>query len=152
MAKKQKSPYGANRALAIVNKFFPGVKAVKDSNEPLRISVTATDTKAPGRKKHAECVIANACKRGLGMDALVSVSRVYLIKNGVATRYEVPPSVAREITSYDRGAGFEPGDYVLRKPSSDHRLGTRRPSVYGPKAAVRPVPTRMTAGIRAALR
>lgn len=146
------SEYESNRALAIVHKYFPKVAEVKDATRALAIQVTKQDTTARGRKKHTACALAKACNRRLHLDgAIISMSRAYLVKGTTATRYEVPTTVAREITSFDRGAGFAPGLYQLYSPTSNHKIGTKRPTKYGPKKKKRQTPRHTTDGIRAAL-
>lgn len=144
--------YIGNRALAIVHKYFPNVHTVKDARRAVTLEVRPKDTKTKGRKRHTACALAQACNRQFGLDgAIISMSRAYLVKGDVATRYEVPTAVAREITSFDRGATFAPGSYELLRVTKNHRIGTKRPTKYGPKATKRPKAKHTTEGIRAAL-
>ena len=111
-------------ALSTIRKFFPKVNKVTDGDEGFNIEVTAQDEKQSRKRDHAGCALAVACKRKLHLDgALVSRSVAYLIKGDNAIRFTVPPSVSREVTSYDRGAGFEPGTYSLTRPCKSVRLG-----------------------------
>lgn len=98
--------------------------------------------------------MAVACKRKLKLDgAIVSVSTAYLIKNGVATRYKVPPSVAREVVAFDRSAGFAPGRYALRAPTKHEQIGAESHHYRGagPHKSKKRQPHHITQGIRAAL-
>jgi len=102
--------------LNTVQKFCPKVTSVIDAKRSLIIDVIHKDALSSARKKHGECAMAEACKRKYKLDGVVIArSTAYLIKGNVATRYRVPPSVSREITSFDRGGGFEIGTYKLTK-------------------------------------
>jgi hypothetical protein len=114
-------------ALGIVRHFFPKVKKVSDADENVTIEVTERDSNSAHVKDHNACALAVACKRQLGLTGvIISTSRVYLIRRNQATRYLVPPSVAREIVSFDRKAGFAEGQYRLCKPAKTSRLGRSR--------------------------
>lgn len=109
-------------ALGTVKKYFPQVTDVVDATKAAQIQVTAGDVRASKRKKHAECAMAVACRRVTKCDGVImSLSTAYLITGTKATRYEVPPSITKEIIAFDRGASFEPGVYKLHKPY--HELG-----------------------------
>ncbi len=110
-------------ALSIVQRFYPNVKHVKDAGRSLMIEVTEKDCSNLGVKKHKDCALAVACKRMEAVDgAIISVGAAYLIKGDTAIRYKVPPSVSREIVSFDRSGGFASGEYWLDKPA--HKLGS----------------------------
>lgn len=139
------------RALSIVRKLVPDVTVVKDATRGLSIEVAKRDQRAQGRRKHKDCALAVACRRTMKLDAvIVSMSRVYLIKNTVATRYEFPPSVAREIVSFDRGGGFGVGTYALNKISHGHKQ-RRRGGDGGKHTGTRAPARHLTAGVRVAL-
>jgi|SRR6267142_1268100 len=111
-------------ALALVKKFFPEVKTVTDAKKNVNIEVTNADDKAAAKKSHKTCAMAVACKRKFKLDGVViSVNRAYLVKGDRAERFELPPSVSREVVSFDRGGGFEPGEYQLSKPGPSVKLG-----------------------------
>jgi hypothetical protein len=111
-------------ALKIVNEFFPKVKRVADATRNLKIEVTPKDVKDSTRKSHKGCAMAVACKRALDLDGMiVSVKTAYLVKDDTAIRYTIPESVSREVVSFDRKGGFEPGSYHLQKISKSLRLG-----------------------------
>ncbi len=113
-------------ALQIVQSFYPDVTKVRDSKRNLTIEVTKQDAHSSGVKKHKDCALAVACKR-LGADAaIVCLKTSYLIKGTEAVRYINPESIRREVISFDREAGFEPGVYTLSKVSSAHEIGAKR--------------------------
>jgi hypothetical protein len=111
-------------ALQIVKKFFPEVKSVVDATRDTTIKVTVKDEKASHKLSHKACAMAVACKRTMNLDGvIISIRTAYLIKDKKATRYTLPDSVTREIVSFDRGGGFMPGEYEMRKPRKGQRLG-----------------------------
>lgn len=121
-----KTPAMRKGAIGIVQKFFPKVKKVTDSTEKAVIEVTARDAQSKAVRDHGACVMAVACKRKLHVDGvIISRSVAYLIKGDEAVRYQIPSSVAREIVSFDRGAGFETGTYELSKIDKSRKLGGR---------------------------
>lgn len=114
-------------SLGIVKKFFPKVTKVTDATENSFIEVTAKDAASKAVRDYGACVMAVACKRKLHLDGVIIARSVaYLVKNGEATRYLLPPSVSREIVSFDRGAGFETGRYELAKVGKSQRQGARK--------------------------
>lgn len=114
-------------ALHTVKKLYPEVTKVVDAKRDTEIEVTKRDTSSATVRNHKACAMAVACKRKLNLDGVImSVSTAYLIKDNIATRYKVPEAVSREIVSFDRNSGFEPGDYKLKAISSTARLGESR--------------------------
>ena len=113
-------------ALNVVQKFFPQVTKVIDSTSNAAIEVTEKDATSSKRSKHSECAMAVACKRKFKLDGvIISRSVAYLIKGKQARRFMLPPSVEREVTSFDRGGGFAPGKYELSKVPKMSKLGAR---------------------------
>lgn len=143
---------GSRTSLSIVQKFFPNVLTVKDAKDNVMVEVTSKDVSTSNRRKHAGCAMAVACKRALFLDGvLIARSRAFLVKGAVATRFDVPGSVSREVVSFDRGSNFEPGLYQLSKPY--HRLGEHKggKSKQGTGTG-RPIPFRhLTENVRAVL-
>jgi len=110
---------GHRRSLAIVQKFFPKVTTVKDGTDDLEVEVTKQDATSSRKKDHNNCAMAVACKRKAKADGIIiSISMAYIIKGNTATRYQVPNSVGREITAFDRGARFAEGNYELKAQMS----------------------------------
>lgn len=56
---------------------------------------------------------------------IISRGIAYLVKGRKARRFQLPPATSREIVSFDRGAGFEPGTYGLAAVTEAKRLGHR---------------------------
>lgn len=110
-------------ALSIVQQAFPYVNKVVDAKKDSVIEVTKRDTTSATVRNHKACAMAVACKRKLNLDGVImSISTAYLIKDDIATRYLVPPSVSREITAFDRNAVFEPGEYRLKAATESSKL------------------------------
>jgi|SRR5580692_5256658 hypothetical protein len=137
-----------DRALIIVKRYFPQVEKVEDGESPLNIEVTANDSNSAAVRSHASCAMAVASKRKTKADGvIISLSVAYVIKGKKAIRYRVPNSVQREIVSFDREAGFAPGDYTLKTFPQSLRLGSHKPK--GPhKVAGRKIKFHYTTGIR----
>lgn len=124
MAKRTRKP-GKSRSLTIVQKFFPGVGTVRDGADDIEVEVTKRDVTTASKGNHSGCAMAVACTRAAHADGMiVSIATAYVIKGKVAYRYLVPPSVSREITSFDRGATFATGQYVLKAPPESLQLGS----------------------------
>jgi hypothetical protein len=118
-------------ALANVQKYFPKVERVEDSDTPLQVEVTKADSNSSAVRNKEGCAMAVACKRKMKADGvLVARSVAYIIKGTTATRYQIPMSVQKEIVSFDREAGFAPGTYQLVPESPANRFGEKRE--YGP--------------------
>ena len=101
-----------------LNKHFPGLRHVKDAKGRLVVTVAARDKAAAKKLRHKECALALACRRQFHLDGvLIARSRAYLVKGDTATRYELPMAIQKEIVSFDRGGGFDPGQYALLKPA-----------------------------------
>lgn len=94
------------RALRLVQKYYPEVTKVIDGKKPIRVEVTKKDSNSAAVRDHKACAMAVACKRKLNLDGvLISVSTAYLVKGKKATRFQLPPSVSREVVSFDRHGG-----------------------------------------------
>lgn len=118
---KKKIP---NRALKLIRQFHPEILQVIDSNKSITVEVTEKDDKNSKLKNHGQCAMAVACKRQQHADAvIISVRTAYVIKGKTAYRYRVPESTAREVISFDRKGGFQPGTYSLKAPCVSEKLG-----------------------------
>jgi hypothetical protein len=105
-------------SLNIVQKFYPEVTSVTDAKRNIRVEVTKRDSNSATVKNHKGCAMAVACKRKFNATGvIISRASAYLVTGDKAVRYAVPASVSREVISFDRGAGFEEGEYQLSKPA-----------------------------------
>jgi len=129
MKKKGKKKNNGRPAgvLRIVTRHFPQVTKVEDATKNVTVEVTKQDESHSSKKDINGCAMAVACKRVFKADGVIMArSTAYLVKNDLAIRYKVPNSVSREITSFDRGAGFSPGVYQLSKIAASMRLDYKR--------------------------
>ena len=62
----------------------------------------------------------------------VYLTRTYVKVGKVWARFITPESISREITAFDRGAQFEPGEYKLNPPPKTMRLDYKKKPT-GPK-------------------
>lgn len=127
---KKKSNYITigRSSLGIVRNYFPKVTTVRDARRPVIVDVTQNDNKIANIKSHRTCAMAVACKRAFKADGvLIGLTTSYIIIGKVAHRYKHADTVSREITSFDRRAGFDIGRYQLSPPSPSNRLGARVP-------------------------
>lgn len=113
-------------ALGIVQKYHPNVTKVVDAKKRVTISVTEKDCRYARKSSPDKCAMAKACEREYD-GAIISMSTAYLIKGEVATRYKTPPSVSREIVSFDRNHDFRPGEYTLNAIPKGNTLGVKKP-------------------------
>lgn len=119
--------YGVDRLPRRVRAHFPKAKTVSDSTAPIAIHVAPRDQKKAVANDPSACAMARACAREEKADgAWVGISVAYVLKGTHLTRYLTPPSVAREIVSFDRHQDFSPGAYRLSAvpKSLTHRMGT----------------------------
>ena len=143
-----------NNAVTRVRKYVPQVNQVVDAKDTIEVSVTKKDSKSAKPKNPSQCALAQACCRELKADgAIINVGYSYVINGEVATRYTTSVAVGREITSFDRGGGFEAGfDYKLSKVSPASRLGVRNRQSTGTrpphKSTVKPKAVHHTVNIR----
>lgn len=113
--------HSVQKHLSIIKKLFPRVERIVDAVDPIRIEVTPRDQREAVKLDPQRCAMAQACRRQERVDGVViSLSIAYLIKGNTAVRYNVPHSVSREITSFDRHKDFRNGEYQLGVPSKAH--------------------------------
>lgn len=109
-----------------LHEHFPDVKSVVDATEHVAVHVTRGDCANAKSGKPAECAMARAFQRQHHADgAIIGMGSSYLIVGDKAVRFKTPQSVAREIVSFDRKAGFLPGAYSLYPVPTTARLGNR---------------------------
>src|SRR5579862_680771 len=107
--------------LGTLKKYYPWITKVVDAKRAVTIEVTKKDSATGKRRSHETCAMAVACEKMFKADGVViSRSNAYIIKKDKAIKFAIPQSVSREIVSFDRGAGFEPGIYQLSKPKKSY--------------------------------
>jgi|SRR6266850_4313047 len=102
-----------------------------DATHDVKLHITPNDIKNSRKNDPANCAAARAGKRELKKDVRVFLTRTYVKHKKKWYRFITPESISREITSFDRGASFEPGEYKLKVPSSTQKLGIVRISGSG---------------------
>jgi hypothetical protein len=108
------------------NRTLDGLKVV-DADHNLIIDITKGDVSHSNKKDPANCAAAQAIKRQFKCKKVkVFMSRTYVQEGNKYVRYVTPQAVNREITSFDRGSGFEPGEYKINKPPTSQKLGHYR--------------------------
>lgn len=134
MKRKRQSKKSTLNILTRIRKYFPQVEVVEDSSQSIEVHVTENDGQRASKKSPSDCALARACIREKQVDgAIIGISRSYLVKGKRAVRFMTPVSVGREITSFDRDSGFEPGTYRLSKVAATQQLGAKSQSYCGPK-------------------
>ena len=124
------------KSMAIVRFFFPQVENVIDSLKGALIEVTLSDASHGDVKNHKTCALAIACKRFFHADGvIIGLTTSYIVKGKTAIRFSNPDSISREITSFDRKAGFDIGFYNLCAISPGRRLGVHRSGKSGKSAS-----------------
>jgi hypothetical protein len=125
---------------------------VVDATKPEYIHITDRDVKSGGVKDPSGCAAAKACVRDLKVvEAKVHLGRIYMREGNKWVRYLTPSSLRTEIISFDRGGGFESGDYKLLPPPPSMHLGYNKPT--GPKKRKVPskrAPRHVVVGVRPA--
>lgn len=102
-------------------KGLPLVDATKD----LHIEVIKPDVAHARKNDPNKCAAALSIQRIMKAEAEVHISRTYIKdeKSKVWIRFVTPASISREIISFDRAGGFEPGKYILKAPNNSMKLG-----------------------------
>ncbi len=106
---------------------FEGAEVV-DANTALLLKIKECDIKGSKKADASNCAAARALKREIGSEVRVYLTRTYIKIGTKWQRFITPQSISREIVAFDRGAKFEPGEYVLSPPSKTQRLDHYRPS------------------------
>jgi hypothetical protein len=142
-------------SLAMIQSYFPFVEMVKDATQRAVVEVTADDNTHSDVKSHKTCALALACKRFFHADGvIIGLTTSWIIINKTAMRFMNSGTTSREITSFDRKAGFDAGKYLLTPATDSNRLGSVRaknPDRHGkggPKRAFR----HYTRNVRTSLR
>ena len=116
-----------HKVLRMIKSFFPLVAKVKDADKGMIVMVTREDVAKSNIKDHKTCALAVSCQRSFHADGvIIGLTTAYIIKGNSAIRFKLPNSISREITSFDRGAGYDAGEYLLVPPCPSARLGVER--------------------------
>jgi hypothetical protein len=94
-----------------------------DAKEPLQLEVTSRDITTAAQKNSKCCAFARACHRSKNVNAAYFFrSTAWLEFDDKLVRYTLPPSMQKEIVSFDRNRSMEPGLYQLSAPSKSSTL------------------------------
>jgi hypothetical protein len=88
---------------------------LKEGTDHLEIELTAGDIKAARRKDAQNCAFAQSVKRTeRAVAAYVFRTKFYIeYKDKTIVRYILPPSMQKEVVSFDRSGEMDPGHYRL---------------------------------------
>lgn len=103
-------------------RMFDGLPVI-DADEDIILNVTKQDILNSKKKDPNNCAAAKAGKREFHRDVKVFLSRMYVKEGKHWIKYLTPTNAAREITSFDRGSNFEPGEYIFKAATPGQRLG-----------------------------
>ena|SRR2546428_357839 len=113
--------------LAYINKMYPQVKKVYDSNRTIHIEVKDIDCTSGKPNEPDECALAKAIKRQYrSSGAVIGLTHTYIIRGDKAFRFNTSAGVQREITSFDRHKDFASGVYTIGKIAPTARLNSRK--------------------------
>jgi hypothetical protein len=127
MKKYKKNGKIGGNSLTMVRRYFPNVMRVEDALKPEIVEVTIADNNKAQIKSQSAGFMAIACKRFFEADGvIIGLTTSWIVRGKVAIRYRNSGTVSREITSFDRKAGFDVGFYLLTPVSESSRLGTYR--------------------------
>ena len=94
-----------------------------DARRGLKLEVTAGDCHKLSRKDPQNCAFARACKRELGAKrAFFFRTAAWLQMGDKLVRYTLPPSVQKEIVSFDRTGSMVPGVYQITPPAKSQTM------------------------------
>lgn len=125
--KKHRRRKKRDTTLAMIQSYFPYVEMVKDATDRAVVEVTEHDNKHSDVKSHKTCALALACTRFFHADGvIIGLTTSWIIINKTAMRFRNSGTTSREITSFDRKAGFDAGKYLLVPASKSNRLGMER--------------------------
>jgi hypothetical protein len=112
------------KVLRMIRSFFPLVQKVHDADKAMVVEVTKADIAKADIKAHKTCALAVSCQRSFHADGvIIGLTTAYIIKANTAYRFKLTGTISREITSFDRGAGYDEGEYLLAPPCPASRLG-----------------------------
>lgn len=125
-------------ALILIQDYFPQVQRVIDAKRKRIVEVTERDCALAVAKSHTICALAIACKRFFKADGvIIQVTTAFIVKGARAIRYRLPTSIGREITSFDRGAEYDPGRYLLSRPSPKRQQKVKKLAAHKGKGEFR---------------
>lgn len=108
-----------------------------DADAAIDVTITKADIQGAVANNQTCCAIARALKRKPGVkEAYVFRSVVWIEQDEHLVRYGLPPSLQKEIVSFDRSGDFRPGHYGLSASPNPKRNRAQRAGKK-PQAAYR---------------
>ena len=108
-----------------------------EATRPMLIEIENSDLKSGVRKNPSRCAFSLACRRS---DRAVKAayffrSTAWLQYEDKLVRYHLPPSMQKEIVSFDRNKTMDPGLYRMSPfPKCDHLANVRKRARKGRQA------------------
>lgn len=109
-----------------------GDRTLVDGNAPIEIVIEPCDVKGSKPHNQTQCAIARAVKRTfLVPECYVLRTTVWIDDGERLIRFALPPSLQKEIVSFDRNKDFRPGRYQLsRSKNPDRKKNAERQARY----------------------
>lgn len=106
---------------------FPKCQKVLDGDRHIIVEVTRKHQQKGKILDKNHCALAVACEEATRCDGvIIGFSLSFIINGNTAHRYKNSQTIMREITSFDRKAGFDTGIYRLVPFPPSARLGVPR--------------------------
>lgn len=122
--RKQSHGKPGSKSLNIIRQYFPKVSEIVDAKARAIIEVTKEDAKSSGIKDPLMCAFAKASYRAFDADGvIIALTTSYVIMKKRAIRFKNSETLSREIISFDRRGGFDPGLYLMSPFSPRQQLG-----------------------------
>lgn len=103
---------------------------VSNAAAPIRLTITSKDIRDGAPLNSNACAIALAATRHVAgvTAAKAHLGCIYLMIRGNWRRFKTSGALSREITAFDRGGKFWPGDYDLLPVPVSSLVKRKRPS------------------------
>jgi hypothetical protein len=108
-----------------------------DAKRALDVKITAADCKGAVPHNQTKCAIARALKRSGAKEAYVLRTTAWIDDGDHLVRYALPPSLQKEVVSFDRSGDFRPGSYALSPAPNAKRNRAQRAGKHPQKVARR---------------
>lgn len=114
--------FTSKRQLKFVQGHRPQVVEVVDLKHPITLNVTFEDVQGADRCSFANCAYSKCGKRTLGIDFILTrLTVAYVVKGKRAWRGALCARGRRNILCFDKGKGFDVGQYTLSVPNDRKR-------------------------------
>lgn len=139
---------GSKQHLDPIKKFV--TKGIADSKEKVVLKPQACDVKGARRHNPQQCVIAKCASRVLKPDAVaIGRSLAYLVFDGLAVRFYVPPISRRLVEEFDTVGRVRSLPIQLNPIFDSWKLGSRPSGSSKTKPSKKPLKRARKIGVRA---